>query len=343
MSDADRTFARRTLIALTILGVVALACYTANLLLLLFAAVLGAILLNAAIVWVCGRTHLKHQLSYLVVLFSIIAVVGIGCWLLIPRVILQLSQLSSAVPEGARNAQTWLKTTPAGRVIAAHSSTLLNGIAGKISHFGFEAVNALIALAIAVILSAYFAANPTEYEQGLLRLISPNRRRRASRLFRQVAGTMGWWMIGQLVPMTVLGMVSTVGLLIIGVPLAFTLGLFTGIMIFIPFVGAFIAFIVTVLVAVSSDPSKVPLVAVIFVVIHILEGYILTPLAQKRAVHLPPALTILAQVLMTTLFGFLGLVLATPIAAGALVLVKSVYLEEPVESSGFASLSAEVK
>lgn len=343
MSEADRTYTRRILIALTLLGVAALVCYTAKLLLLLFAAVLGAILLNAAVAWVCERTHLRHQFSYLLVLFVIIAAVGIASWLLIPRVILQLSQLSAAVPEGVKNAQKWLNASAAGRVVASHSSTLLSGIAGEISHFGFDAVEALIALAIAVVLSAYFAANPTEYEQGMLRLISPRRRQRTRFLFRAVAATMGWWMIGQLVPMTILGIVSTVGLLIVGVPLAFTLGLFTGIMIFIPFVGAVIAFIVTALVAVSSDPSTVPLVAVIFIVIHILEGYILTPLVQKRAVHLPPALTILSQVLMTTLFGFMGLVLATPIAAGALVVVKRIYLEEPVETPGLASLSADVK
>ena len=141
----------------------------------------------------------------------------------------------------------------------------------------FEAVDGLIALAIAVDLSAYFAADPGEYEEGMLRLISP-RRQRTSCLFRDVANTMGWWMVGQLAPMAVLGVVSTVGLLIIGVTLAFTLGLFTGIMIFIPFVGATIAFIVTVLVAVSSDPSKIPLVAIIFIIVHVLEGYILTPL-----------------------------------------------------------------
>jgi predicted PurR-regulated permease PerM len=335
MSEADRTFTRRILIALALLGVAALVCYTANLLLLIFAAVLGAILLNAAVVWVCARTHLKHEFSYLLVLFVIIAVVGIGSWLLIPRVVLQLGQLGAAVPEGVKNAQKWLNGTAAGRVVASHSSTLFDGIGSSISHFGFEAVDALIALGIAVVLSAYLAASPTEYEEGMLRLIPPDRRRRTSRVFRDVVSAMGWWMIGQLVPMTVLGIVSAVGLLIVGVPLAFTLGLFTGIMIFIPFVGAIIAFIITTLVAVSSDPSKVPAVAIIFIVIHILEGYVLTPLVQKRAVHLPPALTILSQVLMTTLFGFMGLVLATPIAAGGLVLVKRIYLEEPVESPGF--------
>jgi predicted PurR-regulated permease PerM len=343
MSEADRTFTRRIIIALTLLGIAALVCYTANLLLLIFAAVLGAILLNAAVVWVCARTHLKHEFSYALVLFVIIAVVGIGSWLLIPRVVLQLGQLGAAVPEGIKNAQKWLDGTAAGRVVAAHSATLFDGIAGRISHFGLEAVDALIALGIAVVLSAYFAASPTEYEEGMLRLIPPDRRHRTSRIFRDVVSAMGWWMIGQLVPMAVLGLASAVGLLIVGVPLAFTLGLFTGVMIFIPFVGAIIAFIVTTLVAVSSDPSKVPPVAIIFIIIHILEGYVLTPLVQKRAVHLPPALTILSQVLMTTLFGFMGLVLATPIAAGGLVLVKRIYLDEPVESPGFGSLSADVK
>src|SRR5579883_1433841 len=186
MSEADRTFTRRVLIALTLLGAAALVCYTANFLLLVFAAVLGAILLNAAVVWVCRETHLTHRFSYLLVLLVIVAAVAVGSWLVIPRVILQLSQLGAAVPEGVKNVQKWLNGTAGGRVIASHSSSLFSGIADKVSHFGFEAANALVALAIAVVLSAYFAANPTEYEQGLLRLISPRRRLRASRLFRQV-------------------------------------------------------------------------------------------------------------------------------------------------------------
>ncbi len=334
MTTADWTFLRRVLIVLVLLGAAALLCYTARLLLLVFAGVLGAILIHSAVSWVCGRLHRSYRFCYLIVLSAAAAVVGSACWFLVPRVIVQLSQLGSAIPRGAEGLQNWLDSTGAGRILAGHSSVVLSGIASKLSAYGFDALDALVALAIAVVLSAYLAATPEDYEQGALSLIPAAWRRRAASIFSDVARTMGWWMIGQLIPMTVLGIVSLIGLLIIGVPLAITMGLCTGLMIFIPFVGAIIAFIVTTLVAISSDPHKVPLVAVVFVIIHVLEGYILTPLVQKRAVHLPPALTIFAQVLMTALFGFLGLVLATPAAAGALVLVKRMYLDEAVESPG---------
>lgn len=332
MTNADASFARRVLIVLILLGAAALVCYTAKLLLLIFAGVLGAILINAAVEWVSRKTHRSYGASFLIVLSGAIAVFGAACWLLVPRVIVQLSQLGSAIPAGVRHLQAWLNATAAGRVLAAHSSIIVSGIAAKASTFGFDAIDALVGLAVAVVLSAYLAATPEDYEEGLLHLIPPAYRRRVSSVFRDVARTMGWWMLGQLIPMTVLGFVTMIGLLIIRIPLIFTLSLFTGVMIFIPFVGAIIAFIVTALVTISSDPHKVPLVAIVFVVIHVLEGYVLTPLVQKRAVHLPPALTIFSQVLMTALFGFTGLVLATPAAAGSLVLVKRIYLEEPVES-----------
>ncbi|MDQ6679008.1 MAG: AI-2E family transporter [Acidobacteriota bacterium] len=93
-----------------------------------------------------------------------------------------------------------------------------------------------------------------------------------------------------------------------------------------------IAFIVTGLVTLSYDPSKLLVVTILFLIIHVLEGYVLTPLVQKRAVYLPPALTILAQVLMSMLFGFLGLILATPLAAALRVIVTRLYLEPRSEA-----------
>jgi predicted PurR-regulated permease PerM len=131
--------------------------------------------------------------------------------------------------------------------------------------------------------------------------------------------------------MGVLGIASMIGLYLLRVPLAFTLGLFTGFMIFIPYIGSLIALAVTLAVAATQGGMTVLYVTLLFLGIHVAEGYLLTPLVQRRAVHLPPGLTIISQVLMGLLLGFLGLALATPLTAAGLVLVKMLYLHERPE------------
>jgi predicted PurR-regulated permease PerM len=119
-----------------------------------------------------------------------------------------------------------------------------------------------------------------------------------------------------------------VGLWLLGIPLAFTLGLFTALMIFVPYVGALISEIPAFLVALNQSPRTAIYVIVLYLSLHVVEGYLLTPLVQKRAVHLPPVLTILMQFLLWNIAGLLGVAVATPLAAAGLILVKMLYLDE---------------
>ena len=104
-------------------------------------------------------------------------------------------------------------------------------------------------------------------------------------------------------------------------------------MVFIPYVGAWIAFIPTALVSLTKGPDTLIYVSVLYLAIHATEGYILVPLVQNRAVLLPPVMTILSQLFMWKVAGLLGVAMATPIAAALLVVVKTVYLHEDVETS----------
>jgi predicted PurR-regulated permease PerM len=102
-------------------------------------------------------------------------------------------------------------------------------------------------------------------------------------------------------------------------------------MIFIPYVGSWVAYVPTVLVAMTVSPLTAAYVTLLYLILHGLEGYVLTPMVQKRAVLLPPVLTILAQLLLWRWVGLLGVAVATPLAAAALALVKVLYLHEDVE------------
>jgi predicted PurR-regulated permease PerM len=111
-------------------------------------------------------------------------------------------------------------------------------------------------------------------------------------------------------------------------PLALTLGLLAGLLSFIPNIGPILSFVPAGLLAIPQGFSQVLYVGLLYIGIQTVESYVITPPMQRRMVSLPPALTISAQVILGVLFGFLGLLLATPLAAAVLVLVKMLYLED---------------
>lgn len=116
-----------------------------------------------------------------------------------------------------------------------------------------------------------------------------------------------------------------------GVPLALVLGLLGGMLTFIPNVGPILSGIPVALVALSVSPMHVLYVTAFYTAIQIFEGYVLTPLVQQQTVSMPPALIILAQIMMAILLGVLGLIVAAPLGAALLVIVKRVYVEDVLQ------------
>ena len=128
--------------------------------------------------------------------------------------------------------------------------------------------------------------------------------------------------------MIIIGVLTAVGLWLLGVPLALTLGLLAALLTFIPNIGPILAVVPAALLALLQSPTRALYVVLLYLGIQTVESYLLTPLMQKRTVSLPPALTIFAQVLMGILVGRIGLVLATPLTAALFVLVKMLYVED---------------
>jgi predicted PurR-regulated permease PerM len=124
------------------------------------------------------------------------------------------------------------------------------------------------------------------------------------------------------------GGLTTIGLWILGVPLAFTLGVLAGILNFVPNFGPWIAAIPAVLVAFLQGPQQALYVGLLYIALQSIDGYILTPIVDRRSVELPPVLTIVAQVLLGLAFGFVGILLASPLTAVAMILIKTLYVED---------------
>ncbi len=320
---------------LVLAGIILVAVFVGRILLVIFAGIMLAILLRAITVWLQGFAHLSARWSYVVVLLTIlIATAGIG-FLLGPEIVTQVHQIAKAIPRSFANLVSELNRYQWGRDftrILSHSAQTQQA-AGSLSNyasdFGGLIEDAIVILAVAL----FIAANPSLYRRGLLQLIPEKFRATGVDLFTDVASTVQYWLIGQLIPMAVLGTGTMIGLWALGVPLAFTLALFTALMLFIPYVGSIMAFIPTALIALIQGPRKMAYVAILYLAVHIAEGYVITPIAQRRAVRLPPALTLIAQLFMWRVAGLLGVVVATPLAAVGLVIVQKLYLKRQPDVS----------
>jgi predicted PurR-regulated permease PerM len=189
-------------------------------------------------------------------------------------------------------------------------------------------VEALFTLVLVVIVGIYLAAQPRYYVEGFLKLYPKAERPRLREVMDKVAFTLRWWLTGQLVPMACIGAFVGGGLLLIGVPLWLPLGILAALLNFIPNFGPIIAAVPQILIALAADPTKAIWVVLLNLAAQNLEGYLITPLVQRKAVEMPPALTILSQVLMGMLLGPLGIILAAPLTAASIVVVKMLYVED---------------
>ena len=154
-----------------------------------------------------------------------------------------------------------------------------------------------------------------------------------SRTKKHIGTTLQLWFLGQLADMIIVTILVGAGLFLLGVPLAMTLAIFAGLLNFVPYVGALAGAVPAILVAFSQSPTLALWVTLVFVGVQMLEGSVIAPLIQRRTISLPPALTILSQTILGTLFGAFELILATPLVAALLTAVRMIYIEGVVEDT----------
>ena len=180
--------------------------------------------------------------------------------------------------------------------------------------------------------AAFLATSPQMYLTGGLRLLPIDWRPRGKEVAHQIGRTLQLWFLGQLIDMIIVGILIGAGLFLRGVPLALTLALIAAVLNFVPYVGALAGAVPAIVVAFSQSPTVALWVDLLFLSVQILEGNVIAPLIQKRTISLPPALTILCQTILGTLFGLLGLILATPLIAMMKTAVRLIYVEDMLEN-----------
>jgi len=224
----------------------------------------------------------------------------------------------------------------------APPQTLRERILGQLAglsryFFGFvsSTISVVAGLILILVLSIYVGADPDTYHDGLMLLFPRPWRKRGGEVLTAISVALRKWLVTQLIAMVVIGVVSTVVLLILGVKAAVPLGVIAGILEFIPTVGPILSALPAVAMGFVDSPEKALAVVIAYIAIQQMENYLLIPFLMREGVDLPPALTIIAQALMALIFGFLGLLCAVPALAATMVAVKMLYVQdvvgEPVE------------
>lgn len=183
----------------------------------------------------------------------------------------------------------------------------------------------------------FLAVSPTTYRDGVVLLVPPESRDRIRGLMNQLGETLWHWLIGRFGSMLVTGLGAALLLSLIGVPMAGTLGVITGLLTFIPNIGSLVAFFLALLMALSNSPTTAALVVPTYAVLQLVESYLITPLIQQKQVSLPPALLISFQAIMGVLFGFLGAAVASPLLAASKVIVEELYVQDYLEGESSES------
>ena len=198
-------------------------------------------------------------------------------------------------------------------------STFVSVSAGVANVFSF--------LVVILIATIFTVAWPAPLVNGFVALWPAGRRRRVREILGELYKTVQRWFLGQLTSMTIIGMLFTVALFLIGIPFALLLGILSGLLAFIPFVGPFISIIPPILLALAQDPILALWVLLAYAVVQFIEGNVIQPVVMNRAVSLHPTVIVFALLIMSTLFGFVGLLLAIPLIAALQVLVRELWIE----------------
>ena len=338
--NSNQTFTHRVLIICGIITFIILlvlgAIYVVDVLLLFFGAVLVAIFLHGLANISRRYLRLSEGYSVLLVAALLVAALVLSVYLLAPSVAEQIKHLRDELPASAKKASEFLSSYGGGRAILeqlpsndeiiekVNNSTMLSRVGGYFS----STLGALTNIALMLLLAIYLASEPKTYIKGFTKLFPQDKRKRVREILYEIGETLSWWLIGKGASMLLIGVLTWIGLSILSVPLALTLGLIAGLFSFVPNFGPILSAVPAILLAFIDSPTTALYVLILFVVVQLLESNLATPLIERRTVELPPVLTVVSQLALALLLGAVGLILATPILAVSMVLIQTLYIQD---------------
>lgn len=303
---------------------------TFSVFLLILAGTLISIFFRGVSDFIKRKTKWKEKVCITISILGTLLIVAGLFWLIGAKVQTQVTDLVETLPKTIENVQEKINDSALGEKIinklsTKNSTDKVQVFAGEFfqSTFGvFGDVYVILFIAI------FFTIAPQTYIKGIVQLIPVKGQKKANEVIDKLSQELRNWLKGKLFSMFIVFVLTAIGLAIIGIPLWLVLALLAGLISFIPNFGPLIALIPAVLVGLMQSPQTAALVVGLYVFIQFVESNFITTLVQQKLLDLPPALIIIAQLLMGALTGGWGLILATPIIVILIVLVQELYIKE---------------
>ncbi|MGI8498756.1 MAG: AI-2E family transporter [Gemmatimonadaceae bacterium] len=323
---------------------------TADIFLLLFLAILISLYLNAVAALITRYARLPRIPAFL-------AAVGISLGLLValvaiivPPVIDQTQQLMRVLPDHISNWERgidrFMTRVPALRAVwgqpGQHRVLLavyqqLSGVFGDLVPKLVSVVHVAINLFSVAIMGLYLALHPGLYREWLIALFPPVHRDLVRNVTTDLATTLRRFIIGQMAAMLFLGALTAFLLYLLNVPYWVTFGVFTGVVSIVPFFGTLLSTLLPALFVLGGPAGEVRALLVVAagIVVHLVEGNLVTPKIMQKQVHLPPVMTIMGVLIMGKLLGGVGLLVAVPTVAVIMVVIRRILINRLYEGQGF--------
>jgi predicted PurR-regulated permease PerM len=338
----DQSFGRKVILTVAIvllaLLLILLVYFTLDVLLLIFSSVLLAILLRGIADLLRRYLNVSEVFSVLLVTVLLVGLLAGAIAVLAPDVAEQARHLREELPKSATAAANYISQYSWGRTLVEQLPSLenagnvlnLGALLAGVGGFFSSTIGTVGNFFVVVLLAIYLACEPRTYVRGFTNLFPLDQRTRVREIIFAVGETLQWWLVGKVGSMLFIGLLTWIGLYLIGVPLALTLGLIAALLSFIPNFGPIISALPALLLAFipPGSPMKALYVLILYVGVQVIESNLVTPFIERKTVEIPPALTIIFQLALAVLVGWLGLVLATPLLAVFIVVIEMVYIED---------------
>jgi predicted PurR-regulated permease PerM len=322
-------FAARVLIVLALTALALFLWRVADVLLLIFGASLVAILLRSIadplMRWMPERVALGMAVV------AIMAVIGGVAVLFGTEIRAQLSELFERLPGGWKSVEAAIEGNELGAMVLGairDTGPDFSAIAVQVTQATAVAAGAIVQLLIVAFGGLYLAGNPEVYRSGLLKLFPEGARERVAGVIDTSARALRLWLVGQLITMTIVGVLTGLGLWLVGVPAPLALGLLAGLLEFIPYLGPILAAIPGILIALTVGFDTALYALLVYVVVQQIESNAVVPLVARQVLALPPALAVFSVVALGIVFGPLGFVFAAPLTVLLVVAVGKLYVRE---------------
>jgi predicted PurR-regulated permease PerM len=332
-SENDYTFSQKVWITGSIFALIVVLLLllkaTFNVFLLILAGIIIAVFFRGLSSLIERISKWRPSLSLAISIIGTLLIVIAVFWLIGAKVQTQLTQLSDTLPSTIDNAKEQLNKSAIGQKIVEKASSPKTQERAKAvaSTFFRSTFGVLGDVYVVLFLGIFFTVSPQLYIKGIINLVPKQKRRKAADVLNTLGDSLKKWLKGTLFAMLVVFVLTSIGLLIIGVPMWLALALIAGILNFIPNFGPLIAMIPAVLVALTQGPATAGFVAGLYILVQVTESNFITPQIQKKLINIPPAIIIISQLLMGVLTGGWGLVLATPLMLILILLVQETYIK----------------